>query len=442
MKKRWIWLTIVVAVIVVVSLFSAAGPDARVLVINPHSGTLLAYVEEQAVTELPHDYLMSMPISGWLERIDLREGDAIEEGQVVARLDTGDLADRVRQAQQRIAVLETRIKQTADHRLENNMLVETKATVKAFDETVRASEAKLEAALAVLEFAQMEVERLKKASEAEAVADRELRAAETAWRKAKAEYQSDALELAALKTLAAVSYIGPKFMTDYIDRKSFDLSRFSQQLEEARAGLEIERRNLGRAQVQSPIDGVVLARHQTRRQYLQAGTPLVTVGRLDDMEIIAELLTERAIRVSPGDPVDIYGEAITDGPIRGTVLRVYPAGFKKISSLGVEQQRVKVAIGLEDRPPALGVAFRVHVRVFYDQADDALILPRTAIFRGRDGGWEVMTVDDGICRQQTVKLGLTNDDDAQILEGVTTNDLVVARPARDIVPGMRVEIVR
>jgi HlyD family secretion protein len=440
MKKRWLYLLIVVLIVAVFVLWQTVQPDATVEVIRPRVRTIQAYVEEQAVTELPHDYLISMPISGWLRRVELREGDPVGADQVVARLEEHDLADRVHQAEQRIAVLETKIAETEDHRLEENALVETEATVKAIDETVAAAEAKLEATKAILEFADSELDRLKRVDETGAASPRELRGAETEERRANAEYKSDALELAALKTLAAVSYIGPKFIRDYIDRKNFKKDQYEKQLREARAELEIQKRNLERAEIRSPIDGVVLERHQTRRQYLAAGTPLLTVGRLDDIEVIAEVLTERATRISPGDPVEIFGEAIVAGPIGGRVLRVYPAGFKKISSLGVEQQRVKVAVELDERPERLGVAFRVHVRIFYDQAKDALTLPRTALFRGERGEWQVMAVVGGRTELRTVQVGIMNDEDAQILSGLTAEGLIVAHPSRDVTPGMKVEM--
>ena len=436
MSKVWFWVVAVVAVVAALVIWNVLRPDATLEVIQPQVQTIRAYVEEQAITELPHDYLVATPIAGRLEPITLREGDAVRKDEVVARLDTADLTDQLRQAEQRVAELGTKIEETKDHRLENNMLVETRATVKSFDETVQAAEKKLEASKAVADFAKSEVERIGKMGDAAAA--RELRETETQWRKAYAEYQSDALELAALKTLAAVSYIGPKFITDYIDRKSFTLQSFEKQLAEAQAALEIDRRNLGRAEIKSPCDGVVLERHQTRRQYLQAGTPLLTLGRLEEMEVTAEVLTERATRIRPGNTVEVFGDAIVDGPIAGRVLRVYPAGFKKISSLGVEQQRVKVAIKLDRRPPELGVAFRVHVRIYYEEAPNALTLPRTALFRGDRGDWQVMTVRDGRTRLQAVKVGLMNDDLAQITEGLATTDQLVAQPSKEITEGLRV----
>ncbi len=439
MKKSRLFVIVVVVVLAAVWTWSAARPDATLEVVRPHKGLIRAYVEEQAVTELPHDSLIAMPIAGWLQRIDLREGDAVKKDDVIVRLETEDLTDRVRQAEQRIAVLETKLKENADHRLENHALIEMTATVKAIDETVQAAERRLEAAKAVRDFAQSELERLRGLAESNAATDRELREANMQWQSASGDYHGDALELAALKTLAAVSYIGPKFVTDYIDRKSFEAKTLSQQLEEARAELGIRNRNLSRAAIRSPIDGVVLQRHQTRRQYLQAGTPLLTLGRLEDIEVTADILTQRAPRISPGDAVEVFGESIIDGPILGKVLRVYPAGFKKISSLGVEQQRVKVTIKLDEIPPRLGVAFRVQVRIFYAQVDDAMILPRTALFRGKQGEWQVMAVASGVTELRTVRVGLLNDDEAQVVEGLSKSDLVVARPSREIVAGMRVK---
>ncbi len=438
MKKGWIVIAAIVVLVVVVAI-RATRPRATVEVVKPVVQTIRAYVEEQAVTELPHDYLVSMPISGWLMPIQLREGDKVDKGEVVARLETDDLEDRVLQAEQRIAVLETQIAETSDHRLEDNALVETEATVKAMDETVKASEAKLEASKALLEFNETEVHRLKGLVETSSAAERELRKAEMEFRQARAQYQSDSLDLAALKTIAAVSYIGPKFIRDYTDRKSFTLQQRQKELVEAKTQLEIERRNLARAEIQSPVDGIVLRRHQTRRQFLPAGTALLTVGRLDDLEVIAEVLTERAADVEPDDPVEIYGQALADSPIQGKVSRVYPAGFKKISSLGVEQQRVNVAIKLRERPERLGVGFRVYVRIFHDEAANAVTIPRTALFRGDDGGWNVMLVKDGRTMPRSIAVGIMNDDLVQVTAGLTTEELVVARPSREIPPGMRVK---
>jgi HlyD family secretion protein len=440
MKLRYILIPAIVLLLIGVAAYSRLRPQMQVEIAHPRVQTIRAYVDEQAVTELPSDYLIAMEIPGWLERITLREGDPVKKDQVVAHLDVADLKDRVEQAQHQIADLETKIEKTKDNRLENNAMIHAVATVKSFDETVKAAEAKAKASGAVADFARSEVGRIEKLGQAGAAAERETRAAETEARRSEADHQSDLLQLAALRTLAAVSYILPKMIGDYIDRKSFDRQSYEQQLAQARSQLEMETRNLSRAEIRSPIDGVVLERHQTRRQYLQGGTPLLTLGRLDDMEVIAEVLTERATRLAAGNDVDVYGEAIGSTPIHGKVTRIYPAGFKKISSLGVEQQRVNVAVKLDHRPERLGVAFRVQVRIYYDQADNALVLPRTALFRSEKGNWQVMKVVGSRTELQDIQVGLMNDDETQITSGVTKEDAIVTKPSSEIVPGLRVSL--
>jgi HlyD family secretion protein len=439
MRPRWIVLVLVLALLAMAVARHLTAPAATVPVIEPARRTLRAFVEEQAVTELPRDYLIAMPIAGWLEPIDLREGDAVRQGQVVAKLDPADLDDHIKQIEHQIADLGINIAKKQDNILEENALVQANAIVKAVDETVRAADAKLEASKAVLEFAESELQRIRGLSEREAAAARELREAETNVRKARADYQSDVLQTAALKTLAAVSYLGPKFIRDYINQKQYDIRSYEQQQSERRTELEIARRNRARAEVTSPVDGVVLRREQTRRQYLTAGTPLLTIGRLDDIEVIAEVLTERAVQISPGDPVEIFGEAFGMRTLPGRVLRVYPAGFRKVSSLGVEQQRVNVAVKMDERPERLGVGYRVHVRIRYAEAADALVVPRTALFRGETGEWQAMLVRDGRTELRTLELGLTNDEFAQVARGLDPGDRIVAQPSREITPGMRVD---
>lgn len=441
MKKTTLALILAALAVAAYAVWMATRPELRVETIQPRVGTIREYVEEQAVTELPTDYLVAMPIAGWLEPITLREGDRVAAGQVVARLDTDDLQDRVEQSRARIARLETEIAEIEDHRLEENALTQTEATVVAISQMVDAAEAKLAATLALRDFAADEVERLEVLAERDAAALRELRAATTELKRAEAEYRGDQLELAALKTIEAVSYIGPKFIRDYIDRKQFTRQTRIRELEEARIELEIAQRNLTRAAIESPVDGVVLARMQTRRQYLAAGTPLLTIGRLEELEVIAEVLSEQVTRVRIGDPVEIFGRTLHDGPVPGVVKLIYPAGFTKVSSLGVEQQRVNVAIGLERRPEYLGAEFRVYVRIFYAEADDALILPRTALVRSPRGQWQALVVRDGRIEFATVQVGLMNDREAQIVSGLAPDARVVARPSADIEAGARVEAV-
>lgn len=187
-RKRWIMLIISAGVVGLI-VFAMRPKPMVVQSVMPKVQTIKAYVQEQAVTELPHDYLISMPINGWLNPITLREGDTVTADQVVATMQTGDLKDRLIQATQRIAVLEVQIAEAKDHRLDENARVEMDATVKAIDETVKAATARLDATHAVLDYAREQVDRLRELAANDASTDRERRLAQLEYRKTNSDYQ-------------------------------------------------------------------------------------------------------------------------------------------------------------------------------------------------------------------------------------------------------------
>ena len=179
----------------------------------------------------------------------------------------------------------------------------------------------------------------------------------------------------------------------------------------------------------------------------QLTKPPASLGRLEELEVEAEILSQDVVRIEVGDPVEIYGPAIGEelgAGVPGVVQRIYPGGFTKVSSLGVEQQRVKVVIHFEAGVlPSLlerdlGVEFRVRTRVFTEGRQDTLVLPRTAIFRGADGGWRVFAIRQGRVRLEPVDVGLMNDSRIEIVAGLRQGDTVILAPESTLQDGTRV----
>ncbi|MCL4693789.1 MAG: hypothetical protein KJ060_14915, partial [Candidatus Hydrogenedentes bacterium] len=155
------------------------------------------------------------------------------------------------------------------------------------------------------------------------------------------------------------------------------------------------------------------------------------------IEIECDVLSEEVGRINRGDPVEITGKALNDEVIMGSVERIYPAGFKKISALGIEQQRVRTIIAFDNAQTDLRPGTSVDVRIITDEAADAVAVPERATFRS-EGGWAVFVVQGGEAVLTPVEIALKNDDWAAIASGVQAGETVVAEPKTELKDGMAV----
>ena len=191
-------------------------------------------------------------------------------------------------------------------------------------------------------------------------------------------------------------------------------------------------------QIRAPVTGRVLKIIQESEGVVQAGTPLLEIGDPVDLEIVADLLSTDAVQIKPGSPVRIDGWG--GPPIQGRVTRVDPAGFLKVSALGIEEQRVRVTIDLADSQETwsrLGHDYRVIVHVTVWQMDDVLTVPLGALFRKGDE-WAVFTLQDGRAHATTVQVGHRNARVAEVLAGLSKGDQIVLHPSDRIADGVRI----
>jgi HlyD family secretion protein len=122
------------------------------------------------------------------------------------------------------------------------------------------------------------------------------------------------------------------------------------------------------------------------------------------------------------------------------VTRVDPAGFLKVSALGIEEQRVRTTIDFGEPSEAwsrLGHDYRVIVHVLVWSAEDVLTVPVGALFRnGND--WAVYAVRDGRARTTVVKVGHRNAQVAEVVSGLDAGDRVVLHPSDRVRDGAAV----
>jgi HlyD family secretion protein len=410
-------------------------------------------IDERGKTRLPRIYHITMPFNGRIEEIKLVEGTPVKRDQVVAQIIPEDLKLAMDAATAAVERLDASLKENDDASVENVALKQSYKFVESMDRSVEAAKERVRAGKAKLEHAQRHHDRIYKLFRDNRLgkSEEEYDAARLALVQADVDYQQDQLVLRAMEAMQAATNLMPVTLTEYIGRKKLSHEVLARQKEEARVRWQENKLQEERGRMTSPVDGVVLKRLEADERMVSAGTVLLEIGDLAQLEVEVDVLSQEVVKVKVGQRAEIFGPAIGERPLSGVVKNIYPAGFTKVSSLGVEQQRVKVIVAfneddqkrlIERRKKGewdLGVDYRVRVRIITAQHSGALVIPRSALFRGAEGRWQVFVIRDAKAQLQPIEVGLMNDEEVEVQSGVSADELLVLAPETNLTDGTKVK---
>lgn len=178
--------------------------------------------------------------------------------------------------------------------------------------------------------------------------------------------------------------------------------------------------------ISAPVDGIVLKVITRSEQVIPSGAPIAEIGDPRNLEVAIDLLSRDAVRVKIGSRVTLTDWG-GDSDLYGTVRRIDPAAFTKVSALGIEEQRVFVIVDLDETVENLGHGYRVVAHLTVWESAMALQVPIGALFRD-SGSWSVFVVNQGRLRMTQIDVGQMNQSDAQVLGGIVEGDQVVLYP--------------
>jgi HlyD family secretion protein len=193
--------------------------------------------------------------------------------------------------------------------------------------------------------------------------------------------------------------------------------------------------------VLAPAPGRVLRVLQESAGLVAAGTPLLEVGDPSALEGVVDLLTTDAVQVHPGAPAVIVGWGGTR-EINARVARVEPAGFTRLSALGVEEQRVDVILSLTDPPDtwsSLGDGYHIEARLQLWQSDSVVKVPVLAVFR-HGGGSATFKLEEGTVQLTPITLGHRGALEVEVQSGLAPGDVVVLHPGDRVKDGVKVAV--
>lgn len=357
-------------------------------------GPMRVTIDQEGVTRIRNIYSVSSPIAGHLDRPTLQEGDTVRKDKTV------------------IAT----VRPLAPPFLDERTRAELQATIEAARSAVAVAEVERQRVQTALDLARSDFSRAERLAATNTVSDRTLQ---------KAANDVALLEAQLRSAEASVDV-----------RKAELASDLAKLVEPGQVAQNPERQSCC-VRLMSPIDGKVLKMRLKSAQAIAAGAVVADVGDPSDIEIVVDLLSSDAVRIHPGSKALITDWG-GDHDLPATVRRIDPAGFTKVSALGIEEQRVNAILDLDRPEPRLGDAFRVFARIVAWHADGVLRVPLGALFRTGDD-WTVFRIEGGRAHLVRVGVGHMNGETAEITSGLRAGDTLVLYPGDTISDGSLVE---
>ncbi len=356
---------------IILLLVVAAGVLYYLFYLRDHRNDSVIQTSGQIeVTEVD----MSFKLPGHVVRRLMDEGDEVKKGMLVAELDRQVLTARRDQAAAQVSELESR---EASLRLAVEIREGTSdAAVKRAKAGVSAADARYQSLATG--------SRKEEIAEAAAVRDRLM----TEWENRKRDYermeglyerkiisysQYDASRTAADSAHAAYEAaeeryklvkIGPRVemieegkanlassgavLTEAeislreVDRMKLDVKVLQAQAEQARALLRIAEDDLAKSRIYSPFDGFVTVKEVEEGEFVQAGTPVVTIARLDSVWVKTYVPETQLGRVRLGQDADVISDTFPGKSYPGKVTFISPEAEFTPKNVQTREERVKL----------------------------------------------------------------------------------------------------
>lgn len=347
-------------------------------------------VEAEGRTRVADRYEVSAPVTGLLGRVTLEPGDEVARGDALFSINP-----------LQVAPLDVRSKAQAE------------ANLARAEAALQAAHSQVESEQARLDLASSEYRRIERMVAGGHMSQERLDQVTSERRRASASLRSANFAV--------------------------DVTRFERDNAQAMLSVAAGEQGAAPVAVSAPVSGRVLTRLRQSEGAVSVGTPILTLGDLASLEVEVDVLSADAVRLRPGMLVELerWGGAST---LPGRVRRIEPAGFTKVSALGVEEQRVWVIVELDTPATSwagLGDGFRVEAHFVLWSAEGVRQVPTSALFR-RGDEWGGFVVENDRAVYRSIAIGRRSGLVTEVLEGLAVGELVILYPGQDMHDGGRI----
>ena len=191
--------------------------------------------------------------------------------------------------------------------------------------------------------------------------------------------------------------------------------------------------NLDKMSIKAPFTGVIVnLPHYTKNVQLSSGSSIVSIMSYEEM-IMEINLPESAIgEVVENQEVVITHYTLPRDTIKGIISELSPA-------ISPETRTFKGKLLIDNKDLKLRPGMFVKADIVVDEAENTIVIPKEIVMNNRNRK-SVFVVDRGVARQVNIRTGLEDQDNIEVLEGLSLHDMLVTRGYETLRDGSKVKI--
>ena len=439
MKQIMYSLAVILMALMLVGCEGQASAQSATQTATVQRGNLTATLSTAGTVAAQAQVTLAFQTSGQIKAINVKTGDQVKAGQVLAQLDSTALEMAVAKAQIALETSQVNLQQTkegptaAEVQSAKASLASAQAAYQAAlnkydlsDAQLAVARAQVDKAKATLQRAQLAYDWEKNnwldADPTQSAQKDALDDAQSAYDLAVLSYNQTAAGIndSALQSAASAVAQAQYQLDDLLNTPTpEDIASAEAQVKQDEAGLQLAQLQLAQASIVAPFDGTIAEVYAQVGQQASTSTDVVALADLSRLNLAVTLAEVDMPKVKAGQQAEITFDAEPSQVFTGTVTEIDLVGT---TTSGVVNYAATVSI---DAPTdALRPGMNASANIILQQRENVLLVPNRAV--RSVGKTKTATVVNGEqSNEVSVTLGLSGDTKSEIVDGLHEGDVVV-----------------
>ena len=222
------------------------------------------------------------------------------------------------------------------------------------------------------------------------------------------------------------------------DTAETDLKIKQREVESAKLQIKLSRSELSKANIKSPINGLVSKKYIKNGEFAQPGKQLFEIISINPLKVEISVPSQYLSQIKIGQPLDVKVDSLPDKVFKAKIIKINPQADQ-------ETRSIVLIAHINNSDEALKAGLSVNCLIKVANPKPSIIIPKEAIAESISGEKFVFVLSENrkTLKQRFIKANSVEGESTFYLvtEGLTTGDIIVKVPLEKTDEELKVEIM-